>query len=136
MLTNNMAFAYAELGDLKRAKELMSRLSHSLDAEAVFIATLGLIHFRGGDAERGAFLYERAIGRTFDHRNKRRLRQKLVLEQARYFSERDAVKSSRLIAKALNEKDLDFSIRAHTHRVVESLGKLIPSGAGGSFPLT
>jgi tetratricopeptide (TPR) repeat protein len=61
---NNLAFAYASLGNVSTAADVMSRLrAANLSAEEriASIATWGLIAFRRKDIEEGRSLYEQAI---------------------------------------------------------------------------
>ena len=64
ILNNNLAYSLVELGDLKRARETLERLSmnDASDVErAVVFATTGLLEMRMGDREAGVALYQRAI---------------------------------------------------------------------------
>ena len=63
MLLNNLAFARIHLGDMKGAREVLSKINRSQLSDherLVFQATQGLFAFRNGDVEEGRKLYSQA----------------------------------------------------------------------------
>jgi tetratricopeptide (TPR) repeat protein len=64
MLTNNLAYALIEAGQLREASMALSQLDLSSlsDTDRIVVtATLGLLRFRSGDLEAGRQLYSRSI---------------------------------------------------------------------------
>lgn len=82
---NNAAFAFAERGEMEQAERYLSRISAQIHRSPYPTATLGLIQFRRGNAERGSALYREAVGLAKGEFDKGRIRQKLNLELGRYW---------------------------------------------------
>ncbi|MBA9895542.1 tetratricopeptide repeat protein [Burkholderia cepacia] len=82
-LMNNIAYAFAEVGDIDRAYEYLNIISNKIHKDPYPTATLGFLHLRRGNLESGLALYEEAIGLAHVTHDKSRIRQKMYLELAR-----------------------------------------------------
>jgi tetratricopeptide (TPR) repeat protein len=102
-LFNNAAFALAEFGHTSEAEEYLKRVSSQIHREPYPTATLGLIHFRKGHLDKGVQLYEEAVQLARGMAHKKRIRQKLNLELARYWAPLQASKAQRLLEKVVSE---------------------------------
>ncbi|MBR8064354.1 tetratricopeptide repeat protein [Burkholderia ambifaria] len=125
MLVNNIAFAYAELGDLARADEYLRLVSNRIHKDPYPTATLGLLHLRRGHEDRGTHLYEEAIHLALGASDKARIRQKMHLELAQ-FKYRDNLSAARRHlekAIAITGGAPELTERARVMRA--TLGKLI-----------
>jgi tetratricopeptide (TPR) repeat protein len=80
---NNMAYAFAKMGKLKEAEEIMMKIKEPVPA--VCSATKGLIAIRQGLIKKGEELYLKTIRKLQDRNLKTIARQILNLEKARYF---------------------------------------------------
>ena len=81
------------------ANAVLNRLSDSFHKSPYVTATLGLYHFRKGDAERGERLYREAIHMISDKSLKSKFLQKLHLELGLYYLQSE---KSRAAAKHLS----------------------------------
>jgi tetratricopeptide (TPR) repeat protein len=82
-LINNLAFTFAEGGLVDEALRFISLISHRVHRDCYPTATLGLIHVRKGDFDRGKKLYEEAVRLALHQDDKVRIRQKYLLELAK-----------------------------------------------------
>ena len=105
LLANNLVFAYAEAGRLEDAQRYLGYLSKAIHEEAYPTATLGLIHMRKGQTERGEQLYEEAIRLAKTALDKNRIRQKFNLERGLIWINKDASRARRFIQRAIDEKE-------------------------------
>ena len=102
-VSNNMAFAFAEIGRLDDAVRCLRYVSSSIHVAPYPTATLGLINMRRGNFDRGVQLYEEAIHRATTKSDKARIRQKMNLELAiRY--EGEPKRSLRFLEKVVDDK--------------------------------
>ncbi len=102
-VSNNIAFAFAEIGRLDDAARCLRYVSSSIHAAPYPTATLGLINMRRGNFDRGVQLYEEAIHLATTRSDKARIRQKMNLELAiRY--EGEPKRSLRFLEKVVDEK--------------------------------
>jgi tetratricopeptide (TPR) repeat protein len=91
---NNAAFAFAEVGDVVTAERYLSKISNQIHRWPYPTATLGLIHFRKGHAERATELYREAVGLSQSQFEKERIRQKLYLERGRYLLQQNRTREA------------------------------------------
>ncbi len=101
---NNVAFAFAEAGNIPMAEKAMRSISSRIGSDAYPTATQGLVHMRKGNVEKAAGLYEKAIILADSASDKARIRQKLNLELGRIYAETNAKKSKRLLEKVVGVK--------------------------------
>ena len=80
VLVNNIIFALLETDDIEMAENLISRLSPYIHKDPTATATLGLLHFKKGNAERGDILYREAANLAIDNQLSARINQKRNLE--------------------------------------------------------
>lgn len=102
---NNLVFAFAETGHVDEAQALLSHISNLVHRSPYPTATLGLLHFRKGNIERGVLLYEEAIRLSDQEKDKARIRQKLNLELGLHFLPTEPHRAQRLLQKVDNERD-------------------------------
>lgn len=105
VLYNNVAFAFAEAGKLDEAERYLARISDRVHKDAYPTATLGLLNIRRGNLEKGMERYEEAIHLANRQEDKVRLRQKLNLELARFWSATEPSKARRLFEKVIAATD-------------------------------
>ncbi len=101
---NNIAFGFAELGEVEDALKFMGYVSSYIHYDAYITATMGLINMRRMRRERGEALYKEAIHlarRPFD---KSRIRQKMNIEMAKTYLSTDLRKALRLLEKVSGER--------------------------------
>lgn len=104
-LSNNVAFARAEVGDLDRAAVNLRRVLWATGSNPFVTATLGLIALRRGQIDRGTALYRKAIQLARSHNDSVRIRQKLNLELARCLAQSDPKKAAAPLKRVLQAKD-------------------------------
>lgn len=104
-LNNNIAFVYAEYGDLEDAARHLQNISHLIHKEPYPTATLGLLHLKRGHLERANELYSDALRLCLNPRDKARIRQKWNLEMGKALLPSEARKAARFFIKAKDEKD-------------------------------
>jgi hypothetical protein len=102
----------------------MSNLVHHLPYPT---ATLGLLHFRKGNIDRGVALYEEAIRLSAQPIDKTRIRQKLNLELGLYLLPTEPRRAERLLLKADSERDGSPELKYLAHA---ALGRLRVRNAG------
>ena len=119
-LINNFAFALAEMGDVKAAELMLSRISNLIHLQPYPTATLGLIHFRKGNLYRGKSLYDQAIGLAVGHFHKTRIRQKLNFELGKFWLPYDQRKAVRYLEKASGDS-VEPSIAQDASRLAKSI---------------
>ena len=122
MLVNNMAFAFAEAGQLEQAEKFLSKITRSVHREPYSTATLGLIDIRKGNIERGESRYREAIALARVMPEKARLRQKLALELGRYWMPRNPSKARRYFERVTTIPRGEPSLVAQAKRALASLG--------------
>jgi tetratricopeptide (TPR) repeat protein len=103
-LLNNIAFVYAELGQLDRAARHLQAISNQIHKSAYPTATSGLVHFKKGHLDRADQLYSEALRLSTDQADKARIRQKWNLELGKASLETDPKRAYRYLTKALEEK--------------------------------
>lgn len=101
LLFNNVAFALAEVGKVQDAKACLEQISGKVGREPYPTATRGLIRIREGDFERGVRDYKKAIVLAAGRVHKSRIRQKLDLEQGKYWIEANPDRAKRFLDKAV-----------------------------------
>ena len=121
LLTNNLAFAFAEAGLTDEANSLMPYLGKLTHKQAYPTATLGLIHLRKGHLEKGTQLYEEAIRLAVKAEDKTRIRQKLNLELGIYLLQSDEERAKRLLKKAADERDGSPELMQKANRLLRSV---------------
>lgn len=104
-LHNNIAFVYAEFGDLEDAARHLQNISHLIHKEPYPTATLGLVHLKRGHLERANELYSDALRLCLNANDKARIRQKWNLEMGKALLSSDVRRASRFFIKAKDEKD-------------------------------
>ncbi len=102
---NNVVFAFAETGHIDEAQALLSHMSNLVHHLSYPTATLGLLHFRKGNIDRGVALYEEAIRLSVRANDKARIRQKLNLELGLSLLFTEPRRAERLLQKADSERD-------------------------------
>ncbi len=105
MLTNNVAFALAELGQLQQAEKVLSTISSRFHKDPYATATLGLLNIRKGKADRGMVLYREAARLAGLNVDRVAIKQKLHLEMGRYLMDSEPRKAMRYLEKAKAEKN-------------------------------
>jgi tetratricopeptide (TPR) repeat protein len=101
---NNIAFAFAEAGNITQAEEALRSIGPRVGADAYPTATQGLVQMRKGNVERGVTLYERAISLAPTPSDKARIKQKLNLELGRFHAQTNVRKSQRFLEKVIGVK--------------------------------
>jgi tetratricopeptide (TPR) repeat protein len=121
VLFNNVAFAFAEYGQVGEAEENLQKISSAIHKEPFPTATLGLIQMRKGRIEKATELYEEASQLAISRADRTTIRQKLNLELGKYWASRDARKSQQLLMRVI---DLDDGERALEREAKELLRRL------------
>ena len=97
---NNMAYAYAKMGKLREAEEVIDRINKPIPPEC--FATKGLIAIRMGLIKNGEELYLKAISKLPNRYLKTIARQILNLEKARYFITKKNIPKAKYYLKYVN----------------------------------
>lgn len=126
---NNLVFAFTETGHVDEAHALLPYMSNLVHHLPYPTATLGLLHFRKGNIDRGVALYEEAIRLSARPRDKARIRQKLNLELGLYLLPTEPRRAERLLLKADSERDGSPELKHLAHT---ALRRLRLSNAGQS----
>lgn len=103
MLLNNIAFFYAEHGDITKSEMYLRRISYLLHKEPYPTATLGLINMRKGNTDKAIRLYEEAIHLSTNKLDKVKIRQKLNFELAKYYLPNNPSKAHRYFSKVTSQ---------------------------------
>jgi tetratricopeptide (TPR) repeat protein len=115
-LLNNIAFAQALDGRLDEADRTISRRSNLVHVDSYITATRGLIELKKGHLEKAELLYDRAVGLAKTDVEKRRIRQRCLLELGKYWLPLDVSKSTRYFQRAhdfaKNDTDLILALQA------------------------
>ena len=106
-LINNIAFVFAENGQIDAAEQYLQLISNSIHKSPYPTATLGLLHLKKGNLDRAAQLYEEALRIAPTKDDKSRIRQKWNLELGKAILESEPKRAARLLAKASEEKDAE-----------------------------
>jgi len=101
---NNVAFAFAEAGNLAQADKALRSIMPRVGTDPYPTATQGLVQMRRGNVERGIALYERAVVLASSPSDKARIKQKLNLELGRFHAQFNARKSQRFLEKVIGVK--------------------------------
>lgn len=117
-LINNISFVFADNDMLNKAEYYLSKISYLIHSEPYPTSVLGLIHFRKGNFERGARLYEDSIHLATDRIDKSRIRQKLYIEMANVLNETEPGRAMRYLNKAIEIKDGDNELIHYVKRLV------------------
>jgi tetratricopeptide (TPR) repeat protein len=120
-LINNMAYAYAESGRLEDAQRYLSYLTTKIHKLPYPTATLGLLNFRKGNFDRGEQLYSEAIHLAHVGSDKVRIRQKLNLELAKIWIDKDLVKSKRFLDRVIDQKEGSMELTIYAKLLKERL---------------
>lgn len=119
---NNVAFAFAELGQLADAEFHLSKIANVLHKSAYPTATLGLIHFKKGNVEKGKLLYEEAVRLASTKIDKARIRQKLNYELAKSWLVRnEQTRAKRLLEKVASEGYGEDELAKQAKQLIGSL---------------
>lgn len=118
---NNFAFAFAELGRLEDARNIIGLVSDQVHRDAYITATLGLVHFRSKKAASAERLYREAIQLAPYKEDRSRIRQKFHLEMGRAIAEESPRKSKRYLKKAMSESLGEKAISEQAQRLLRSL---------------
>lgn len=121
MLTNNIAFAYLEAGQIDTAKRYLQQLSHVIHKDPYPTATLGLFHMRKGNVDRAEHLYEEAIHLAKTPEDKKRIRQKLNLELGLRYLDTDQLRARRYLQKVTEHDDTVPQIAARARSLLSRL---------------
>lgn len=119
-LINNIAFIFADNEMLDKAEFYLSKISYLIHREPYPTSVLGLIHFKKGNFDRGAKLYEDAIHLATDRLDKSRIRQKLYIEMAGALKESEPARAVRYLNKAIEIKDGDKEVVHYVKRLVSN----------------
>lgn len=125
ILTNNIAFAYLEAGDIDTAKQYLQQLSNVVHKEPYPTATLGLFHMRKGNIDRAEHLYEEAIHLAKMPVDKQRIRQKLNFELGVQHIDTDPSRARRYLQKVAEQGD---SVPQIANRARTLLNRLSANG--------
>ena len=104
-LINNIAYTYAEVGNLAEAEKFLSLISYKIHVDSYPTATLGLLNLRKGNVDRGIDLYEEAIRIATRVEDKSRIRQKLSVEVGQLLLESEPGRAKRYLSKAIAIQD-------------------------------
>lgn len=104
-IINNIVFVFAETGHVDEANALLPHMSNMVHHLPFPTATLGLLHFRKGNIDRGVALYEEAIRLAAQARDKVTIRQKLNLELGLFLMPTEPRRAERLLRKADSVRD-------------------------------
>lgn len=129
ILTNNIAFAYLEAGDIDTAKQYLQQLSNVVHKEPYPTATLGLFHMRKGNIDRAEHLYEEAIHLAKMPEDKKRIRQKLNFELGVQYFDTDPSRARRYLQKVAEQGD---SVPQIANRARILLNRLPTKGSGAT----
>jgi tetratricopeptide (TPR) repeat protein len=119
LLTNNRAFCLLKLDRVAEGADLLDSIDpETLDREnaTIFLATLGLLHFRSGRRESGRDLYAQAIRRAPSVSHEQRAKINLAVEEYRAGLWEDALSLTRELLAA-NQASDDPEIRAWLKRL-------------------
>lgn len=105
VLINNISFACAEIGNIPEAEKYLGMISHRIHIDCYPTATLGLIHLRKGNTDRGMELYEEAGRLARSTKDKSRIKQKLNFELAKLTFDTEKKQALRYIQKVLDIDD-------------------------------
>lgn len=120
-LTNNIAFAYIEAGQIDTAKRYLQQLSHVIHKEPYSTATLGLFHMRKDNIDRAKSLYEEAIHLAKMPEDKKRIRQKFNFELGLKHLDSDPSRARRYLQKVTEHNDSGPQIAARARFLLNSL---------------
>lgn len=118
---NNLVFVFAETGRIEEAQLLLPHMSNFVHNSPYPTATLGLLHIRKGNIDRGVALYEEAIHLSHLPSIKARIRQKLNLELGLYLLPTDPRRALRLLTKADSERDGAPELKRLAHLALADL---------------
>ena len=118
---NNLAFVYAETGDLEKAEQLLIKLSEKIHVQPYPTATLGLIHMRKGHTDKGTQLYNEAVHLATKKRDKVRLRQKLNFELAKTHLNDGTSHSRRYLEKIIAQSDGSPELVSYAKHLIRGL---------------
>ena len=122
-LANNIAFAFAESGDVDSAQGIMQSISAEIHKAPYPTATLGLIAMRKGQMERGAELYEEAVRLATRAEDKRRIRQKLNLEIGTALIQSEPNRARRHLRRAAQEKEGSRELSERASQLLNSIAQ-------------
>jgi hypothetical protein len=126
MLINNIAFAFAELGNLAQADDYLKLVSNRVHKDPYPTATLGLLHLRRGHEERGTLLYEEAVRLALNASDKARIRQKMHLEMAQLKSVENPSVARRHLERAITITGGAPELTEQARKIRATLGRLAP----------
>lgn len=118
---NNIAFAFAEMGDTQKAEKYLSNIINSVHKAAYPTATFGLIQFRKGRIDRATSLYEEAVRLSKTKGDKARIRQKMNLELGKFFTTINEMKARRWLDKVVSERHGEAELVKQASAIVQSL---------------
>jgi len=105
-LLNNVVYTYLELGEIKTAEALLSKLSPYFHKNAIITATLGLLHFKKGNVKKATNLYMEAANLSIDNDLTVRIKQKSNLELGKIaISMGQLRKAEKFLSKIVREKN-------------------------------
>lgn len=120
-LNNNIAFVYAEHGEIDLAAQHLQRISNRIHIDPYPTATLGLLHLKKGHLDRANALYADAIRLCLDADDKARIRQKWHLEMGKAILVTDVRKAARFLGKARDEKGGETSLSEQAVALLRSV---------------
>jgi tetratricopeptide (TPR) repeat protein len=125
MLYNNIAFAYADAGELAEAERWISKIAGLIHKDPYTTATLGLIDMRKGNVQRATHRYREAIGLAMHRSDKRRIRQKMDIELGKYWISSEPDRAQRYFEHAAGISDGESLLQIWAAKVI-SQAKVLP----------
>lgn len=120
-LLNNIAFVFAEHGEIGEAEQHLQAISAYIHKSPYPTATSGLLHFRKGHSERADQLYSEALHLCMNSNDKARIRQKWNLEVGKTLIASDPKKALRTLTKARDESDGEEWIASQAATLLKGL---------------
>jgi tetratricopeptide (TPR) repeat protein len=120
-LLNNIAFVFAENGEVGEAERHLQAISAVIHESPYTVATSGLVHFKKGHFQRASLLYEEALRLCLRAEDKIRIRQKWNLELGKAAIELEPKKAVRYLTKAKNESDGEEGIARQAASILKAL---------------
>ena len=116
LLSNNLAFCLLKLDRVREAAETLRPIGTdnlNADQRETDMATVGLLHFRAGDADRGRHLYLQAVERSRGHHHRALAKINLAVEEYRVgnFEEAERLIDEVLASVPLEDPELGAWLR-------------------------
>lgn len=120
-LLNNIAFCYAEFGNLAEAEECLRHISDGIHVNPYITATSGLLHLKKGHLDRADVLYQEALRLCVAQEDKARIRQKWNLEIGKTHLIDSPASALRSLFRARDEKGGEDGLVRQATRLIHRL---------------